>query len=268
MPGPASIVTQLVLLSPHRDDAAFSASFLLLAAAAAHLPSTLLNLFTRSAYAPFAPAPLSREATTALRLSEDQALLRAVGPSLALHDLDLLDAPLRLGIADDQVLNNPLPPPELAAEISRTAAALPSIPESALLALPLSLGNHIDHRVARDAALRVHPPGRLAFYQDLPYACRLSPEALAQETASLLATLEQTLDLPLTPFLLRFPSTEGEKHRLTSLYPSQISPQTITEIDHWTASLGGELLYLSPSSALALAHLLPHLTLSQALTTP
>ena len=104
------VVTSLVILSPHRDDAAFSTGTLLQVAAAAHLPVTILNIFTISAYAPFAEPGLSPEAVTALRLAEDRAVIRHLSAATSLRDLSLLDAPLRLEIRDDQVVSGPLSP--------------------------------------------------------------------------------------------------------------------------------------------------------------
>lgn len=256
------IISPLVILSPHRDDAAFSASRLLLEAASASLETTVLNLFTRSAYAPLSHLAHTPARISALRLHEDEAVLRALGPAVHLRDLQLLDAPLRLGISDTTVLDNPLPPADRLAHTRKIAQKLPALPPSTLLVLPLSIGNHIDHRIGRDAGLQLVPPSCLAFYQDLPYAARISSAELARETAGLLAELTEGTGLGFTPHLLRSPTAGEDKHRLASCYPSQIPPEVVTQLTSWTGALGGELLYLSPASAQHLRTLLPSLDLA------
>ena len=43
----------VVILSPHREDAAFSTGLLLWACALARMPAVAVNVFTRSEYAPY-----------------------------------------------------------------------------------------------------------------------------------------------------------------------------------------------------------------------
>ncbi len=257
MPPATPIASPLVILSPHRDDAAFSASRLLLAAAAAELDTTILNLFTRSTYAPLSHIQHTPERISALRLAEDQAVLQALGPSVHLRDLQLLDAPLRLGISDTTVLNNPLAPAARLAHTREIAARLPALATASLLALPLSVGNHVDHRIGRDAGLHLLPATHLTFYQDLPYACRISAEDLARETAGLLAELTTLTGLAFHPHLLRSPGAGEDKHRLAACYPSQITPDVVDQMTGWTGALGGEVLFFSPASAATLRRLLP-----------
>lgn len=261
---PPERVTALVVLSPHRDDAAFSTGSLLGLAATAGLPVTVLNVFTQSMYAPFGPDGLSIDAVTSLRLSEDQAVVSLLAQSAQLLDLALLDAPLRLHIRDDQVISGSLSPEQFAAEVERTAAALPDLSHVDLLLAPLALGAHIDHLIARDAALRAVSPDRLGFYQDLPYASRMhSPKALEQETAEILAVLSSHTQLPLRPWLLHAENDAGRKRHLVSCYPSQVAPETVDEIAKWTESLGGEQLYLSDTAGGRLSALLPRDRLSR-----
>lgn len=256
------ISSPLVVLSPHRDDAAFSASCLLFEAASANLFTTVLNLFTQSGYAPFTTAPLSPDAVTALRLAEDQAVLRLLGPSIHLRDLELFDAPLRLQIPDDSVLQDPLSPADRAREARAIAASIPTLNPSTLLVLPLSIGNHIDHRIGRDAGLHLLPPGRLAFYQDLPYASRIPSDLLARETEDLLTGLEKMTGTAFRPHIVSSPNAAIQKHRVASCYPSQVSPETVEEMTDWSGSLEGEMLFASTDSLAALHALLPSATLT------
>ena len=262
-------VASLVILSPHRDDAAFSTGTLLQAASIAHLPVTILNIFTVSAYAPFAGSSLSTEAITSLRLAEDRAVIAHLSTSISLRDLSLLDAPLRLEIRDDQVVSGPLSPQQLADQAGRTAASLPDLANIGLLLVPLALGAHIDHIIARDAGMLSVQPDRIGFYQDLPYASRVhSAEALDRETSTILAELNTRLGSTLEPWLVSNTTERDGKRDLVACYPTQVTTETMEEIVNWTRTLGGERFYLSLQAASRLTTLLPQLILRRAKDDP
>ena len=44
--------------------------------------------------------------------------------------------------------------------------------DDTILVLPLGLGHHVDHRIARDASLEISTKVPCAFYEELPYAMR------------------------------------------------------------------------------------------------
>ena len=244
MPPPAPL-RSITILSPHRDDAAFSLGALLAACATRYLPVTVVNLFTQTAYAPFLPGASPTEITRARR-AEDESLIRLFGPCVQLHDLALTDAPLRLAIPLEHVVLAPLSPARFFAETQALAAHLtPLATNDSLILVPLALGGHIDHLLTREAARLALPAGRLAFYEDLPYAARLTPDARAQHEAPLLAGA-------LTPLLLHLPNAAAHKARLSALYPSQISPQVIDEMAAYTAALRGERLLLPAALAATL----------------
>src|SRR6202453_2680197 len=114
---------KILILSPHRDDAAFSLSIAITNWLNARHTVMLLNVFTRSRYAPYPDAAFVHENdelsyVTAMRLREDELFLRRIKESLPkglknnLHmvDLNLKDAPIRLRIPLDELCNTPVNP--------------------------------------------------------------------------------------------------------------------------------------------------------------
>ena len=221
---------EVVLLSPHRDDAAFScgllAARLLQAGAVVHL----VNVCTQSDYAPYLPAddePRTMQVSRTRR-AEDVAFLQALNDTggkattAAMTDLDWSDSPLRLGVATDRVRDVVDVPP---AEIAFLADAFAPWRNADAVLAPLAIGNHIDHRLVCAAACRAFSPDRLGFYQDLPYACWMSPDereataaALQQQYAG--APLLQWNHAVATPAVARL----GRKRQYCLCYASQIAP--------------------------------------------
>ncbi len=171
----------LFVLSPHRDDAAFSLSLSITRWLAAGHRVTILNVFTRSLYAPYAdieePSESARlDLVSSLRKREDQAFLETFGDGVAMLDLDLHDAPIRLHraasvVCDLDVLSHDPAIPIICKALDDLAHAGRNAGKAALV-LPLGLGHHVDHRTARDAALPLTLSLPSAFYEDLPYATR------------------------------------------------------------------------------------------------
>lgn len=170
---------RVVVLSPHRDDAAFSLALSLESWAEAGADVTVLNFFTRSDYAPYAREGADIPAVRAL---EDARALRAISCNIRTRSLPLQDAPLRLPLDFGSITNPDVfrPVPEEVRELSRVVAKTCA---KALVMSPLGLGEHIDHRTVRDAALAAIGPKRIAFYEDLPYAA-WTPEAAIRERVS------------------------------------------------------------------------------------
>ena len=82
-PGIRSHALKILVLSPHRDDAAFSLSIAITNWLTARHSVTVLNVFTRSRYAPFSDAAFVHENdelsyVSAMRLREDEYFLRRI----------------------------------------------------------------------------------------------------------------------------------------------------------------------------------------------
>ncbi len=168
---------KIVVLSPHRDDAAFSLSLSISHWLAAGHAVTILNVFTRSEYAPYSDAETRPERerleyVSALRKREDEAFLAALGGGVKMVDLDVVDAPIRLKcdasiVCDMEVRADDPATPQVQAGLGKLLQG-----GDVALALPLGLGHHVDHRTARDASLEASTRVPCAFYEELPYAMR------------------------------------------------------------------------------------------------
>jgi LmbE family N-acetylglucosaminyl deacetylase len=148
-------------LSPHLDDAVLSCPVHLQRLRAQGQAVVVATIFTEG--------DQSAEAQYRQRRAEDRRAVRALGCSR--FHFGFLDAPFRsdayrdfCGIAFGEV--DPTTQAAVADRIGRLAARLK--PERVFA--PLAVGNHVDHRLVRQAALRAVSHDRLLFYEDRPYA--------------------------------------------------------------------------------------------------
>jgi len=226
---------RVLIVSPHRDDAAFSCA-IAISQLTRHWSVTVANCFTVSRYAPLADVPSA--AVTELRHQEDVTFSTLANVSLS--DLHLLDAPERLSIGVSEISTlRPLDERDREPLVKIRQHVLEFAAD--IVFAPLGLGNHIDHRIAQSATVAAKT-GRLAFYEDLPYAARL-PYSAPRERAALLG-------LNLVPHVIR--STEGNtwKARCVNCYPSQVGSETVAEISQFSKRYGnGECLWAAPEVA-------------------
>ena len=229
----------VVVVSPHRDDAAFSCA-IALRHLAGRCRITIANFFTVSAYAPFAHA--GNSAVSQLRLREDQAFADAA--SAGLRDLHLVDAPERLSISFSEIANTRALDHRDVEPMEQISAHLKMLkPE--LVLVPLALGDHIDHRIAQAAAVTSGFES-LAFYEDLPYAARGAIAAPAQRVAD--------LGLELNPWVFQAEDGDSWKARCAEFYPSQIGPETMREIAQYSERYGkGERFWVTKQAEKLLA---------------
>lgn len=177
----------VLAVSPHLDDAAFSAGALLAGLAAQGADVRVVTVFTAGAPDPqgFALACQTDKGLPpdvdymALRRTEDETAMAALGAQ-AVH-LGLPEAPHR-GYDSAAALFGPVP----AADESTPKAVLgaleqelarPGMPPPDLVLGPAALGDHVDHRHVRDALDMLSHQHGLAVvrWDDLPYALRLAP---------------------------------------------------------------------------------------------
>lgn len=168
---------KIVVLSPHRDDAAFSLSLSLDHWLSVGHSVVILNVFTRSIYAPYRDTGAMPEAerlnfVSSLRRREDERFLAALGGGVEMVDLEVVDAPIRLKCDASIVCDMEVRTDDLAIPRVREGLAKLVKGSDTALVLPLGLGHHVDHRTARDAALELSAKVPCAFYEELPYAMR------------------------------------------------------------------------------------------------
>ena len=252
------LVRMISVLSPHRDDAAFSCGLLLTALVAARAEIQIINVCTRSTYAPYVDVPVNDALSfvTEKRRHEDEIFMMKLGEEagvpgseIKLLDLSWLDAPERLDVATESVLT----PQNLnLEELTRMNLQLEEFASSDLVIAPLALGGHIDHRLVNASALSTFPPERLLLYEDLPYASRMSPRERLLEAES----------LPWSSRTFPHAGSPGRKERYGLCYPSQIEESVAREMELYCEALGGRERYFG--SAMALQRLEQYLRKSEA----
>jgi LmbE family N-acetylglucosaminyl deacetylase len=257
--GIRSHALKILVLSPHRDDAAFSLSIAITNWLTARHSVTVLNVFTRSRYAPFSDAAFVHENdelsyVSAMRLREDEHFLRRITQDLPkglkanLHmvDLNLKDAPIRLRCSFEELSDISVNPADPSIEKIRKALTKQSEAKAMeALVLPAALGNHIDHLTVREAAMPLTTVLPSAFYEDLPYA---ATHPSAATDLDRLRDAAATLKGPLSPVICQIESAVEFKRRLVLGYASQIDNETGTLItDFATRYNGGERLWANQS---------------------
>jgi LmbE family N-acetylglucosaminyl deacetylase len=228
---------KIVVLSPHRNDAAFSLGLTIESWLEQGHAVEVMNVFTRTEHAPFSDAgslhPNDRASfASAVRKREDEAWAKlyagvAGRGRLTFDDLNLKDAPLRLHCSPAEVQSRvPLLTEKVMLKLTRSLETA----RADALVLPLGVGNHVDHLTVRMGALPADSGKQaLAFYEDLPYAAQ-EPSALdaAVQAGSLAA------GVPLQPCFAGgerpIEAAVTHKRRMTLCYDSQIDDATADAI--------------------------------------
>ncbi len=231
----------LTVLSPHRDDAAFSLCLALSRWSKLKVPITVVNFFTISSYAPQSSVTAISEVSS-LREKEDRLALSSINSQIRIEALCLLDAPIRLNISAASISapeNAQLQP---AGEIESLTRQMQARSAYRLVLAPLALGNHVDHQAVHSAATRAYSGQRLGFYEDLPYATWTSAEELAVRVAA----AEGATHVSLRPVVIGISSEAvSRKLRVVSRYRSQINRQeAITIARHAGRYGGGERIWI------------------------
>src|SRR6266699_3955722 len=141
---------QINVISPHRDDAAFSLGLTIGACVDLGIPVRVVNCFTVSAYAPFHSAT-SVEEITELRASEDRLFRSVTGLSDQGSDLGYAEAPIRLPFRTWHVCNSRRLTAADLSDIHKLSEDLRAAHATGALLLPLAIGNPIDHRIVLHA---------------------------------------------------------------------------------------------------------------------
>lgn len=238
---------ELTILSPHRDDAVFSLGLSLLEWRKLPLRLRIVNFFTVSAYGPRAGSTAT-STITSLREREDRRVVASIDPRIQITSLDLLDAPLRLGISPDSVCK-----PQIEAEqtISNPDEVLTlhmrKYFHQGFVLAPLALGDHVDHLAVRQTAIAASSGHNLGFYEDLPYATWTGETRLLKRV---IAT-EEAAGVRLKRCVNRSDRAVARKYRLVSGYRSQIDRAEAFTIARFATNYrGGERIWISKHSCL------------------
>jgi LmbE family N-acetylglucosaminyl deacetylase len=224
---------KIVVLSPHRDDAAFSLGLTVESWLEQGHAVEVMNVFTRTEHAPYSDAgslhPNDRASfASAVRKREDEAWVKLYASvagrgKLTLDDLNLKDAPLRLHCSPAEVQSRtPLLTEKVMLKLTRSLEAA----RADALVLPLGVGNHVDHLTVRMGALPADSSKQaLAFYEDLPYTAQ---EPSAVEAAVQASSLAAGVPLQACFVGVERPSDAAvtRKRRMALCYDSQIDDAT------------------------------------------
>jgi hypothetical protein len=220
---------------------------------------TILNIFTRSRYAPYSDADFVHENdqlsyVSAMRLREDEHFLRRMTEALPkglksnldMVDLNLKDAPIRLRIPLEELSDTPVNPADPAIEKIRKALTQQSeVGAMESLVLPAALGKHVDHLTVHEAAMPFTSSIPAAFYEDLPYAATCPSAATDLE---LLCESAAQRNEPLSPVTYQIESAIQFKRRLVLGYASQIDDDAGTLISNFASRYnGGERVWANQS---------------------
>ena len=247
----------ILVLSPHRDDAAFSLGLAMKGWLAAGHCVTVLSVFTRSLSAPYSDADTVHpndllSYVSAMRRREDAEFLKLM-PGLQMVDLNLKDAALRLRCTAEEL--HTLQPTAEDTAIPKIQKALSKLATQSgidAILLPLAIGHHVDHLVVRDAALTFAATHAFGFYEDLSDALESGIEIEHAALTELSAIQELNLFTEaLSPIILSADESvdaAASKSRIISVYASQIDAETVNDISQFTTNYkGGERVWANPA---------------------
>lgn len=247
----------ILILSPHRDDAALSLALAIEGWLATGHRVTVLGVFTRSLNAPFSDADTVHpndllSYVSAMRRREDAEFLKLM-PALRMVDLNLKDAPLRLRCSVDDLYTLGSSADDTAiAKIQKALARLAAEQPIDAVLLPLALGHHVDHLVVRNSALAFANVHACAFYEDLPDALLsandIDASALAEFDALRTCGLFTEVGTPIIlPAREDTADSVRAKRRFVSVYNSQLDEITIDAIGNLAAHYagGGERVWVN-----------------------
>lgn len=227
---PSASNGEWAVVSPHRDDVAFSLGALLLVRPEAL--KAVVNVFTNSC--DYTGDRGAWRSNSDERWKEDQAFFRRSGANAHIADLGLADAPLRLQIPLAAVFQ---PQAHLEHQDHNARVAilahldtLGTLP----VGFPMAIGSHVDHAVVRDVGVqRARAGHQVFFYEDLPYAGHFDRESIAAEAQSLGEQIGETL----TPVAVAVRHGGADKMQAIAEYRSQLDAPTLECIRRHEARL-------------------------------
>lgn len=230
--------TVVTVISPHLDDAAFSLGITIARLSQLGYGVKIVNCYTVSKYAPYS-GETCLQSITALRLREDAEFLANIPSLQGVVNLARQDAPLRRDCEDVCSGADFTPADQREAEELSTALAA-VLGEDALL-LPMALGHHIDHRIARNAALMASAACPIGFFEDLPYAIYYDDAGICTAVHE----FESVLGVKLHPLVVPPQDAVLQKRRMVEFYRSQAGPAELSAIlDHSKQYGGGERIWV------------------------
>jgi LmbE family N-acetylglucosaminyl deacetylase len=229
----------LNVISPHQDDAALSLSLALAELVRCSILVRIINCFTVTNFAPFKSG---KTAADHLRTGEDQKFITELGGEIDCIDLGHVDVLLRTGQGLRGIILGKAPTPADELEIRELASHIRPIVKSDALILPLAADLHVDHYLAREAALNLCSSRPWGIYEDLPYTARMRESDIRAK----ILQLSRRLNTNLHPVLLGRGHSLELKRRCISCYPSQVAERTVQRVLDFSRRYdGAERLWLT-----------------------
>lgn len=225
---------KIFILSPHIDDAAFGLALTISQCANNKIPVTIINCFTVTRWTAIPVENKETSAVSLMRKMEDAAFYQTIHAGIKIINLDLLDAPLRNGYIFQE---QPFQPNEL--ELIEDLKQLLVQHVDGLLFCPLGIGHHIDHAICRAAVIKLYQKLKVIFYEDLPYANRISHEQIELH----IKQLEHELGVKLKNHVDGLLNCTINKEQAVRLYQSQMNDEIASEIAAHLNVLKGERLW-------------------------
>lgn len=215
------------------DDAAYGLTLSISRFINNKLPVTIINCFTVTKWTIVFVSKDIKEVSL-VREKEDIAFNTIFNSAIHIINLNLLDAPLRNGYIFQY---KPFEPDEWDM-VNELKNHLEKIADGIWLC-PLAIGNHIDHAICREAILQLYKKRKVLFYEDMPYAYRISEE----ERILHVKELEERLQVPLFSFINGLQHCTIDKGQAIRVYKSQLNDEICTEILAHMNGLAGERLW-------------------------
>jgi LmbE family N-acetylglucosaminyl deacetylase len=224
----------IYIVSPHIDDAAFGLALTISKCANNNIPVTIINCFTVTKWTAISVQTKEVNAVSRLRKDEDEVFYKAINGNINIINLDLLDAPLRNGYIFQE---QPFQQNELTLIDELEQLLLTHV--NGLLLCPLAIGSHIDHAICRAAVAKLYLKLPVLFYEDLPYAQRISHQQIELH----IKQLENELDVTLINDTNGLFNCTIDKEQAIRLYKSQINDEIASEIIAHLNALKGERIW-------------------------
>ncbi|WP_345624776.1 PIG-L deacetylase family protein [Streptomyces ziwulingensis] len=210
-----------IAVSPHLDDAVFSAGGVLALLARAGWQVRVLTCFTASVADP-RPFALSTQLDKglpadvdymALRRAEDRAAQRRLGLLPPVH-LPLPEAPHRGYDSPAALFQPPRPDDTVGTRLRRQLRR--RLVSADLVLAPQAIGDHVDHLLTARAVAATAPHARIAWWRDTPYVIRAPSARAPVPPDGRGATREVTVDIG---------AVLADKTAAAQCYPTQLGFQ-------------------------------------------
>ncbi len=208
---------RIMFFSPHHDDAVLSCGGLLRQLSVLCDEIHIVNVFTKSLWAPNCSQYKSMEEISSRRAKENDAYCDAL--HLKNTNLGFEDSMVR-GYDDYEELNTDYRKDSIHVDAAKLIGRVMNQGTYDLYFCPLALGNHVDHQIVKYGVLSnpMRDTSYIIFYEDLPYASLIEEE---------MGQIEYELSKTLHSLEFEFSAIEQKKRQDIMIYHSQLEENLI-----------------------------------------